>query len=94
MNRQETQAALQRVGEALHQQFEDEVATHSLRLQQLDSALATAAMAAECLFDEEEREIELAQRMVARTRVHGDNEVISPTGRTREQAAVIAARGK
>ncbi len=94
MTREQIQDSLQEISQALHDQFEDEPRTHLSRLEQLDHALATVAMATDALFDEEIREVELARRIVSRAKVHGDNEVHSPNGRPIEHIKIIAGRGK
>jgi len=95
LTRDEIAAALKEVGESLHAQFEDEVGTHRSRLLQLDGALTNAAVAAENLFDEEVREVDLATRIMERATVHGSDEVRSPIpGRSHKDYAVVARRAK
>jgi hypothetical protein len=92
MDKDEAQAALESVRAAIHDKFEDEYGTHQGRLAAFDAALATAAMHVDHLHDEEDREIELAKRIVSRAQVHG-GEVISPLGRRYEHSLAIAERG-
>jgi len=68
-------------------------AHHAGRLGQLDTALSTARMAIEHLADEDARELDLARRIVRRDRVHGDNEVVSPVGRSYDETLRIAGVG-
>lgn len=63
---------------------------HSGRLAQLGAALSTAHMAIEHLVDEEAREVDLARRIVAREKVHGQDEAHSPVGRSYDETLRIA----
>lgn len=92
MTRDDALAKLDEVRAAMHEQFGDEHGTHEARLAALDSALASAAMHVEHLHDEEAREIDLAQRIVARETVHGGHEVTSPVGRNHKHTLAIAGR--
>ena len=65
LTRERAQAHLQELAEAMKAQFGDEHGTHTARLDALYGALATAGMHVEHLFDEEERELELACRILA-----------------------------
>lgn len=88
MTREEMQAALEGVKAAAHEQYG---AHHTARLGQLDQALATASMAVGHLADEEEREVELAGRIISRAKVHGNDEVVSPVGRPHAETLRIHA---
>lgn len=68
-------------------------AHHEARLGQLGGALDTAVMAIEHLVDEEVREVDLANRIIAREKVHGEHEVADPLGRPYEDTLRIAGRG-
>lgn len=68
-------------------------AHHAGRLGQLGTALSTARMAVEHLADEDARELDLARRMVRRDKVNGDNEVVSPVGRSYDDTLRIAGVG-
>jgi hypothetical protein len=52
---EEVRAALDAIYSDIHSQFESEDRLHETRLSQVDSALATARMAIEHLYDEEIR---------------------------------------
>ena len=93
-DRDEIQAALRQVGKALHEQFEDEGGTHAARLAQLDVALTNAEVIVGHVFDEEERELDLARRIVGRETVHQGHEVRSPVGRPHEHYATVARRAR
>ena len=67
-------------------------AHHAARLAQLDGALDTAAMAVQHLLDEEEREVDLAQRILNRATVHGNDEAKSPTERSMDEIRRIAGK--
>jgi hypothetical protein len=95
LKRPDVRVALESLASTLRGQFEDNVGTHTSRLEQLEGSLATAVMAAEALFDEEEKETDLAKRVMSRTRVHGDNEIVSPIGgRTLDHYAEVSKRSK
>lgn len=64
-------------------------AHHEVRLGQLVAALDTAVMAVEHLVDEEAREVDLANRIVARDTVHGQHEASSPVGRAHAETLHI-----
>jgi hypothetical protein len=68
-------------------------AHHEGRLGQLRTAVATARMAVEHLVDEEVREVDLAQRIVRRDKVHGQDEAASPVGRPYVETLRIAGVG-
>jgi hypothetical protein len=68
-------------------------AHHEGRLGQLSTAVATARMAIEHLVDEDARELDLAKRIVRRDKVHGQDEAISPVGRSYEETLRIAGVG-
>jgi membrane-bound lytic murein transglycosylase MltF len=65
-------------------------AHHEVRLGQFTAAIDTAVMAVEHLIDEEAREVDLANRIVARDTVHGQHEATSPVGRTHSDTLRIA----
>jgi hypothetical protein len=69
-------------------------AHHEARLGQLAAALDTAVMAVEHLVDEEAREVDLANRIIARDTVHGQHEVVSPVSRAHADTLRIAGMGK
>jgi hypothetical protein len=64
MDMLEALAKLDEVRQAMHDQFPE----NSGRLGQLDSALATADMAVEHLFDEEMRHVDLVKRILSTPR--------------------------
>lgn len=66
---------------------------HAGRLAQLGTALSTARMAVEHLVDEDVRELDLAKRIVRRDKVHGNDEAISPVGRSYDETLRIAGVG-
>lgn len=65
-------------------------AHHEARLAQFTAALDTAVMAVEHLVDEEAREVDLANRIVARDTVHGQHETSSPVNRAHAETLRIA----
>jgi hypothetical protein len=85
-------AALTAVAASMRAQFGEH---HAGRLGQLDQAVATAVMAVQHLVDEEAREVDLANRIIAREKVHGSdasNEVSSPISRDYADTLRIAGR--
>ena len=90
MERDEALAELERVRAAMHQAFEDDHGTHRSRLEALDSALGTAGMHVSHLFDEEQREADLAVRILNRETVHGSDEARDHSGRSIEHMRAIA----
>ena len=89
MERQEIASVLGEIRQSLKKQFNDGVGTHESRLAQADAALVNAALFSDMLFDEEERETELAVRIM-------NDEASSPVaGRTKKDFfAVVARRAK
>jgi len=93
MTREEALSKLAEVGKAMRKRFEDEHGTHEPRLQQLDATLAHARDLVGHLHDEEEREVDLARRLLDQEPVHNSHPVRPPTDRPKGWAATVAARG-
>lgn len=94
MTREEALAKLEEVRSAMHEQFQDEHGTHAARLGAIDGALDSSAMHIEHLHAEEEREVELAQRILDRAKVHGNDEARDHSARSLDHTRAIAARGR
>jgi hypothetical protein len=80
-------AALEQVREWVHTDFGPPGPDHSGRLAQLDSALATARMAVEHLFDEDLRERDLHRRMTEAALSRHDPEMAKALERHGHQGA-------